>query len=128
VLGTLSALVGCLLHVCAFFLYLYIFGVNVSQLVISLSSMTLAFAFVFGNSLRTLYESVVFLFVARPYKVGDWIVYEGKEHRVASFGLLWTQLVNFNGVRVAVRPLVLLFCVCSKSKHHRVWQLLAYGL
>jgi hypothetical protein len=43
---------------------------QVSHLVISLSSMTLAFAFIFGNSLRTLYESVVFLFVVRPYKVG----------------------------------------------------------
>jgi hypothetical protein len=43
-----------------------IFGVNVSHLIISLSSMTLAFAFIFGNNLRTIYESVVFLFVVRP--------------------------------------------------------------
>ena len=70
VLGTLSLLVGCILHLCAGFAYLYIFGVDVSHLVISLSSMTLAFAFIFGNSLRTVYESVVFLFVVRPYKVG----------------------------------------------------------
>ena len=70
VLGTLELLVGCILHVAAGFAYLAIFGVNVSHLVISLSSMTLAFAFVFGNSLRTVYESVVFLFVVRPYKVG----------------------------------------------------------
>jgi hypothetical protein len=43
--------------------------------------------------------------VARPYKVRDWIVYEMNEHRVARFGLLWAQMVNFYGVRVAVRAL-----------------------
>jgi small-conductance mechanosensitive channel len=103
VLNTLSMLVGCILHVCAGFAYLAIFGVNVTHLVISLSSMTLAFAFVFGNSLRTIYESVVFLFVVRPYKVGDWIMYKKEFHRVTSFGLMWTQLNRFDGVRVSVR-------------------------
>jgi hypothetical protein len=119
VLGTLSALVGCILHAGALFWYLFIFGVNVSQLVISLSSMTLAFAFIFGNSLRTVYESVVFLFVVRPYKVGDWIVYSGEHHRVASFGLLWTQMINFNGVRVSVRALSIpriLFSTAAPSR------------
>jgi hypothetical protein len=118
VLATLSALVGCILHAVALFLYLYIFGINVSHLVISLSSMTLAFAFIFGNSLRTVYESVVFLFVVRPYKVGDWIVYEGEDHRVTSFGLLWTQMITFNGMSVSVRarwpclqPFVTTFCL-----------------
>jgi len=70
VLSTLTTLIGCILHAVAFFIYLWIFGVDVHQLVISLSSMTLALAFVFGNSLRTVYESVVFLFIVRPYKVG----------------------------------------------------------
>lgn len=46
----------------------------------SLSSMTLALAFVFGNSLRTVYESVVFLFIVRPYKVGARL----PPHRVAA--------------------------------------------
>jgi hypothetical protein len=44
-------------------------GVNVSHLVISLSSMVVAFAFVFGESLRHIYESVVFLFVVNPFEV-----------------------------------------------------------
>ena len=57
------------MHSGGFFLYLYIFGVDVSHLVISLSSLTVAFAFIFGNNLRTIYESVLFLFVVRPYKV-----------------------------------------------------------
>ena len=102
-LSTLSALVGAVLHAAAFFAYLAIFGVNVQHLVISLSSMTLAVAFVFGNSLRTIYESVVFLFMVRPYKVGDWIVYKGEKYKVSSFGLLWTYFHKHSGVKVSVR-------------------------
>jgi hypothetical protein len=69
VIRTLQALVGCVMHTCAFFAYLAIFGVDVGHLVISLSSMALASAFIFGNSMRTVYESVIFLFVVHPYQV-----------------------------------------------------------
>lgn len=69
VIRTLEGLVGACMHVLAMFSYAWIFGTDVGHLVISLSSMGLACAFVFGNSLRTIYESVVFLFIIRPYQV-----------------------------------------------------------
>jgi small-conductance mechanosensitive channel len=103
VLDTLEALVGGIMHIIGVFVYLAIFGVDVTHLVISLSSMTLAFAFIFGNSLRVIYESVVFLFVVRPYKVGDTLWYDGGQHKVSSFGLLWTEFYRFDGRRVSVR-------------------------
>jgi small-conductance mechanosensitive channel len=49
----MQALVGFVMHTCAFFAYLAIFGVDVGHLVISLSSMALASAFVFGNTIKT---------------------------------------------------------------------------
>jgi mechanosensitive ion channel protein 4/5/6/7/8/9/10 len=69
VIRTLETLMGIFMHVLALFAYMAIFGMNVQHLLISLSSISVASAFVFGNSLRTLYESVVFLFVIRPYQV-----------------------------------------------------------
>ena len=105
VLTTLEALVGSIMHVCGLFVYLAIFGVDVTHLLISLSSMTIAFAFVFGNNLRTIYESVLFLFVVRPYKVGDAIFFDGAQHHVSSFGLLWTHLYRYDGARLSVRTL-----------------------
>lgn len=50
--------------------YLAIFGVNVQHLLISFSSVAVAFAFVFGNSLREVYESIMWLFVVNPYDEG----------------------------------------------------------
>lgn len=82
VLSTLSTVVGCILHAGAAFAYPYIFGADVRHLVLSLSSTTLAFAFVFGENLKRIYESVVFLFVVRPYVVGDWLLYKARSGRV----------------------------------------------
>ncbi len=39
-----------------------------------MSSLLLSFVFVFGNSIKAIYESVVYLFVVRPFDVGDVIL------------------------------------------------------
>ena len=49
---------------------------------LSVSSTLLAFAFVFGNSIRTIYESIIFLFVIHPFDVGDAIVVHDDYYRV----------------------------------------------
>lgn len=45
--------------------------VNVSKVWLTVSSVMLAFSFVFGTAIRNTFESVVFLFVVHPYDVGD---------------------------------------------------------
>lgn len=57
------------MHTIALVAYAAIFGSDVGHLLISLSSISVAFAFVFGNSLKIIYECVLFLFVIRPYQV-----------------------------------------------------------
>lgn len=69
VISTLEMLMGIVMHLLAVVAYAAIFGTDVGHLLISLSSISVASAFVFGNSLKTIYESVVFLFVIRPYQV-----------------------------------------------------------
>lgn len=49
---------------------------------LTFSSVVLAFAFVFGNSIRTVYECVVWLFVVHPFDVGDTLLIEGQRHKV----------------------------------------------
>ena len=41
---------------------------------LTVSSVLLGFSFVFGTSIRTTFESVVFLFVVHPYDVGDMLL------------------------------------------------------
>lgn len=56
--------------------------IDVSKAWLTFSSLLLAFAFVFGNSLRNLYESVVFLFSIHPYDVGDCLFFNENWHQV----------------------------------------------
>jgi hypothetical protein len=48
--------------------------VNVSKVWLTVSSVLLGFSFVFSTSIRTTFESVVFLFVVHPYDVGDMLL------------------------------------------------------
>ena len=54
-------------HACR---YLYLFGFSVANFAIGLSTVAVGFAFIFGNSLREVYESLVWLFGVNPYDAG----------------------------------------------------------
>jgi small-conductance mechanosensitive channel len=102
VINTLSGILGAIMHLVATFAYAAIFGFQIKPILISLSSMALAFVFIFGNTVKTIYESLVFLFMIRPYQVGDCIQYKGDMHWVKNFGLPTTQFRRFDGCRVWV--------------------------
>ena len=57
--------------------------VDINKVYVTLSSIILAFAFVFGNNIRNLYENVIFLFVVHPYDVGDVLLVEGVWHQAS---------------------------------------------
>jgi hypothetical protein len=58
--------------------------VDIQKVWLLFSSVVLAFAFVFGNSIRQLYEAVIFLFVIHPYDVGDWLMIDGAQYQVSA--------------------------------------------
>ena len=45
-------------------------------------TMCLAFVFMFGNSIRQLFESVIFIFVVHPFDVGDDVIIAGERQGV----------------------------------------------
>lgn len=45
--------------------------VDVNKVWTTITTIILAFVFVFGNSIRNIYEAVIFLFVVHPFDVGD---------------------------------------------------------
>jgi len=52
-------------------LWLLILGIATSKFFVLLSSQLLVAVFMFGNTLRTIFEAIVFLFVMHPFDVGD---------------------------------------------------------
>lgn len=50
---------------------LLILGIATSKFLLFLSSQLVLVAFVFGNTCKTAFEAIVFLFVMHPFDVGD---------------------------------------------------------
>ncbi|EFN55409.1 hypothetical protein CHLNCDRAFT_134529 [Chlorella variabilis] len=100
VISKLERLLGCIIHTLCIFFYLAIFNIDVTQAWLTFSSIMLAFTFIFGNSIRTVFECVVWLFVVHPYDVGDTLVLTGENHKVEEITLLITVLARWDGARV----------------------------
>ena len=74
-----------------------IFDQNIVEMWFTASSMLLAFVFMFGNSIKQLFESVIFIFVIHPFDVGDNVLIEGERHAICNIGILTTETVKWNG-------------------------------
>jgi hypothetical protein len=72
--------------------------VNVTQVWLTFSSFIFAFVFVFGNNIRTIYESVIFLFVVHPFDVGDALMLHGTD--------LWVVCLPDASCGVHVHPIL----------------------
>ncbi|KAF9114693.1 hypothetical protein BGX27_010085 [Mortierella sp. AM989] len=79
---------------------LSIFGTSVVQNMLSIGSFLVALSFVFGNSLKTLFENIVFLFITHPYDSGDLCTIDGSEMFVREVGLNSTMFVTWDGKRM----------------------------
>ncbi|KAF9425589.1 hypothetical protein BGZ94_007395 [Podila epigama] len=79
---------------------LSIFGTSVVQNMLSIGSFLVALSFVFGNSLRTLFENIVFLFITHPYDSGDLCDIDGTFMFVREVGLNSTMFVTWDGRRM----------------------------
>jgi small-conductance mechanosensitive channel len=52
-------------------LWLLILGIATTQFFVFIGSQLLVAAFVFGNTMKTIFEGIIFLFVMHPFDVGD---------------------------------------------------------
>ena len=97
VLATLERIILSALYFLLVFIVLGIFDQNIVEMWFTASSMLLAFVFMFGNSIKQLFESVIFIFVIHPFDVGDNVLIEGERHAIRNIGILTTETVKWNG-------------------------------
>lgn len=64
-------------------IWLVILGVQVTHFLVFLSSQLLLAVFVFGNSCKTVFEAIIFLFVMHPYDVGDRCEIDGVQVQIS---------------------------------------------
>ncbi|KAI8138108.1 hypothetical protein BJV82DRAFT_632626 [Fennellomyces sp. T-0311] len=83
------------------------FGVNVGTSLMPLWSAFIAASFVFGNSAKDAFESIIFVFVTHPFDAGDRVLIGPENWVVQNVGLLVSTFVNWDGSIVYAKNSVL---------------------
>ncbi|KAI8469577.1 MAG: hypothetical protein J3K34DRAFT_423254 [Monoraphidium minutum] len=105
IVASLAVGLGCILHAVFIAFYLLIFGVDIVQGFSTLSASVLALTFVFGETLKCVFENSIYLFVAHAFDVGDTLQLAGESSwwRVKKIGLMNSSFLKANG-DVVVAP------------------------
>lgn len=67
----LHRMVNILVAILIAIVWLLILGIATSKFLLFISSQLVVVAFIFGNTCKTVFESIIFLFVIHPFDVGD---------------------------------------------------------
>ncbi|KAL8543400.1 hypothetical protein ACS0TY_004074 [Phlomoides rotata] len=95
-----------------FVICLVILEIATSKFLLYISSQVVVVAFVFGNTCKTVFEAIVFVFVMHPFDVGDRCEVDGVQMVVEEMNILTTvflrydnQKIFYPNVTLATRPI-----------------------
>ncbi|KAJ4811792.1 Mechanosensitive ion channel family protein [Rhynchospora pubera] len=86
--------------VIVFALWLLILGIATTHFFVFLSSQVLLAVFIFGNTLKTLFEALIFLFVMHPFDVGDRCEVEGVQLVVEEMNIMSTVFLRYDNLKI----------------------------
>uniref|UniRef100_A0A5B7BL62 Mechanosensitive ion channel protein n=1 Tax=Davidia involucrata TaxID=16924 RepID=A0A5B7BL62_DAVIN len=93
-------------------IWLFIFGLAITHFIVFASSQLLLVVFVFGNTCKTIFEAIIFLFVMHPYDVGDRCEVDGVQMIVEEMNILTTvfqrydnQIIIYPNSILATKPI-----------------------
>lgn len=76
-------------------LWLIVLGIATSKFFVFVSSQIVVVAFIFGNTCKTIFEALIFLFVMHPFDVGDRCEIDGMQVMLICFDF-YTTIVLLN--------------------------------
>ncbi|KAM3743561.1 hypothetical protein ACB098_07G155100 [Castanea mollissima] len=83
-----------------FVVWLLILGIATTKFLLYISSQLVLVAFIFGNTCKTVFEAIVFLFVIHPYDVGDRCEIEGVQMVVEEMNILTTVFLRYDNTKL----------------------------
>ncbi|KAG7641042.1 Mechanosensitive ion channel MscS [Arabidopsis suecica] len=89
-------------------IWLILLEIATSKYLLFLTSQVVLLAFMFGNSLKTVFESIIFLFIIHPYDVGDRLLIDTVEMVVEEMNILTTVFLRADNLKI-VYPNILLW-------------------
>ncbi|XP_021715031.1 mechanosensitive ion channel protein 10-like [Chenopodium quinoa] len=71
-----------------------------TKILVFISSQLLLVAFMFGNSVKTVFEAIIFVFIMHPFDVGDRCVIDGVQMVVEEMNILTTIFLRYDNEKI----------------------------
>lgn len=91
-----NVIVGILIGV----IWLIILGIATSKFILFVSSQLVVATFIFGNTLKTIFEALIFLFVIHPFDVGDRCEIDAVQMVVEEMNILTTVFLRYDNQKI----------------------------
>ncbi|EPS58727.1 hypothetical protein M569_16084, partial [Genlisea aurea] len=96
----LNKLISVILIVIDVVVWLLLTGIATTKVLVFLSSQLVLAAFMFGNTCKTIFEALIFVFVMHPFDVGDRCVVDGVQMVVEEMNILTTVFLRFDNEKI----------------------------
>ncbi|XP_031266046.1 mechanosensitive ion channel protein 6 [Pistacia vera] len=103
----LHHMVNTLVAIIIVIIWLLILGIATTKFLLFVSSQLVVVAFVFGNTCKTVFEAIIFLFVMHPFDVGDRCEIEGVQMVVEEMNILTTVFLRYDNQKIIIPNSVL---------------------
>ncbi|KAI3499292.1 hypothetical protein L1887_35087 [Cichorium endivia] len=104
----LHRMVNVLVGLAILIICLVILNIATTKVLVLISSQLVLVAFVFGNTCKTIFESIIFLFVMHPFDVGDRCEIDGTQMIVEEMNILNTIFLRSDNQKIYYPNSVLL--------------------
>lgn len=96
----LNTLASGILLIVIIIIWLLLMGFMTTQVLVFISSQLLLVVFMFGNTAKTVFEAIIFVFIMHPFDVGDRCVIDGVQMVVEEMNILTTIFLKYDGEKI----------------------------
>ncbi|KAF5443746.1 hypothetical protein F2P56_036281 [Juglans regia] len=96
----LHRVVNVLVSIVMLVICLLILGIATTKFLLFLSSQLVLVAFIFGNTCKTVFEAIIFLFAMHPFDVGDRCEIDGIQMVVEEMNILTTVFLRYDNTKI----------------------------
>ncbi|GAA0175893.1 ion channel [Lithospermum erythrorhizon] len=96
----LNKLVSAIIIIILILIWLLIMEIATTKVLVLMSSQLVVAAFIFGNTCKTIFEAIVFVFVMHPFDVGDRCVVDGVQMIVEEMNILTTVFLRYDKEKI----------------------------
>lgn len=117
---SLSGGLGFIGFVLASIIGITVMGVDLTNLAIIASALSVGIGFGLQNIINNFVSGIIILF-ERPFKVGDWVIFNGEEGKIKQINIRSTEIETFKRASIIVPNATLISSAVTNLTHENNW-------